>query len=164
MTDINPEEFGFNKNKIIDWFKLAQIFVYTPFTYIGWYYLVINTPDIAVDNSATVVVIFWMLTVLFFILLSILIYLPFFKYSQTNNTLNKTQIVNFIGTSVFSVFFWSGIFYWHTFIFYSKSIEQAFGNLLIFSMAILGSVGIVQLWFSTLAMQVVIWIKRKTVN
>jgi hypothetical protein len=164
MTDKINENINFSKEKIIDWLKLAQIFVYTPFTYIGWYYMVINAPDIAVDDSLFVISVFWILSCVFFIMLSTLIYLPLFRYSKTNTSINKSQITNFIGASVFSVFFWSGIFYWHTFIFYSKSLEQAFRNLWVFSLIILGSIGVVQLWFSTIAMQITVWIKRKTVK
>ena len=164
MIDKTTEDYSFSKEKITDWFKLVLIFILTPFTYTGWYYLVLSTPAIEIDNSATTIGIFWILTFIYFILLTTLIYLPLFKYSSTQTSLNKIQIINFIGASIFSVFFCVGVFYWHTFIFFSKSLDQAFRNLLVFSLAILASIGVVQLWFSTIAMQIVLWIKRKTVK
>lgn len=129
--------------------------------YLGWYYLLLNTPDLAVDNSLSSITIFWICNALFFILVFTLIYSPLFRYHQTQKNINKTQIQYFIGCSVFSVFFWLGIFYWNTFIFYSATLARGFNNLLVFSAAILGSVGVLQLWFSTCAFQLILWTQHR---
>jgi len=144
-----------------DWFKIIQIFFYTPMVYLGWYYLLLNSPDLALDNSPWTITIFWICNALVFILVFTLIYSIFFKYYQSQNHLNRIQIRYFVGTSLFSVFFWVGIFFWRTFIFYSPDLPKALTNLAIFSAAILGSIGVIQLWFSVCAIQLAVWIKSR---
>jgi hypothetical protein len=160
LIDIDTKE-----SKSNSFGKSVLVFFGTPLIYYFWFVMIDSAPAITIDltvmNNETIIFIlsFWVISILYFILAFLLMYLPLFKFHSKQNDLNKIQAHNLIFSSVFSVFFCLAIWYWHRFIFESKSFTQAIEGIFTFSILILGVFGVIQFWFSVIALQVVMWIK-----
>jgi len=163
MTQNDMNEIKLETNLSV-YSKYILIFVSTMAVYLIWYFLIINSPIDQFELDIYSVMSFWLTSILYFIFAFALVYFPIFKYYKLQTELNLNQAVNYVLSSVFSVFFFIGIFFWAKFIFASPSLRDALTNLFIFSCLILGSFGVIQLWVSTLAMQLVIFLKSKAKN
>jgi len=167
MTQDNNTSINSKESETSSFGKSVLVFLGTPLIYYFWLVLIDNAPAVTVDltvmNSSTITFIlsFWVITILYFILAFAVLYFPLFKYHTKQKSVNQTQVNNLIFSSVFSVFFCFAIWYWHRFIFDSRSIIKALEGIFIFSALILGVFGVIQFWFSVLALQIVVWVKSR---
>lgn len=167
MTQGNNIKIDSKESESSGFGKSVLVFFGTPLIYYFWLVLIDNAPAVTVDltvmSTETILFIlsFWVITILYFILAFTALYFPLFRFHPKQKIINQTQAKNLIFSSVFSVFFCVASWYWHRFIFDSRSIIKAFEGIFIFSALILGVFGIIQFWFSVLALQIVIWVKSR---
>ena len=165
MTQDNITSIDTNESQSSSFGKSVLVFLGTPLIYYFWLVLIDNAPAVTVDltvmSTETILFIlsFWVITILYFILAFVVLYFPLFKYHSKQKNINQTQANNLVFSSVFSVFFCLASWYWHRFIFDSSSFIKAIQGILTFTALILGVFGVIQFWFSVLALQIIIWIK-----